>query len=125
MIGHPMETEKTLKETTEFLKKLRLHCFHVTFFTPLPGAPIYDEIDKYGKFDRNFEGLTYWHKVFIPNGVSRELMDYYERKMYSSFYLRPRILLHYLSRVYEPAYWGKLFKASYTLLKIVMGHDRK
>lgn len=125
MIGHPLETEETMQQTINFLNKLKLNCFHVTFFTPLPGSPIYPTAAQYGTFDRSFEKLTYWNKVFIPHGLTPELMDKYERKMYTSFYLKPRVIFHYLSRINEPAYLLKLFKAGYTFLKIAFGDEHQ
>ena len=46
MMGHPLETEETLKETIRFAKELPLTDAHVTFVTPLPGSELYKTAHK-------------------------------------------------------------------------------
>src|SRR3989344_4752750 len=44
-IGHPGETEKTIKETKDFILQVRPESFDLTRITVYPGTPYYDEAE--------------------------------------------------------------------------------
>lgn len=117
MFGNPLETEQTLKKTLEFAKKLDLDDFHVSHLSPMPGCELYGNAEKYGTFDRDWKRLTGWHPVFVPYGVTKDMMEKYRKRAYLEFYLRPRIIWSYLKNIKTYADIRKLALGGYTLLK--------
>lgn len=99
MIGLPLETEDTMRQTINFAKILDLEDFHVTIFTPLPGSKIYEEINQYGTFNEDWRKMNMWSAVFIPNGLTRDIVEKYHKRMFREFYIRPKIILSHLKRI--------------------------
>lgn len=124
MFGNPLETEETLKKTVEFAKKLDLDDFHVSYLSPMPGCELYGDAEKYGAFDRDWKRLTGWHPVFVPYGVTKDMMEKYRKKIYLEFYLRPRIIWSYLRNIRTYADIRKLALGGYTLVKSSVTRNR-
>lgn len=117
MMGNPLETDQTLEETTSFVKRLALDDISITFFTPFPGSEIYGEVDKYGTFHRNWEKMSCFDIVFVPNGLSKEMLQDYQKKALRQFYFRPRIIFSYLKRIRSMGQLKELLSSGITLLK--------
>jgi radical SAM superfamily enzyme YgiQ (UPF0313 family) len=92
MIGHPTETVETLEETAEFLATVELDLCQVTKFTPYPGTPAYPRIHEHGAFEEDWERMNAMNFVFIPNGLSEEILEKTFHRLYSIFYRRPDVL---------------------------------
>ncbi|MCD6093950.1 MAG: radical SAM protein [Candidatus Omnitrophica bacterium] len=99
MLGNPGETKETIEETIEFAKRLPLNTFKMSFFTPFPATEIYKEIEKYGRFDEDWEKLSKYSPVFIPHGLTQKDLERYFKMAYRSFYFRPKMVVHYLKRI--------------------------
>jgi anaerobic magnesium-protoporphyrin IX monomethyl ester cyclase len=99
IVGHPGETEQTLKQTLDFALELPLDDISVTMLTPFPGTEIYDRAAEFGEFDSEWSRMNLLNTVFIPHGLTHEILEQYQRDMLKSFYLRPRIVLGYLRRL--------------------------
>jgi len=108
MLGNPLETEATIRETVDFARKLKIDDFQVTFFTPLPGSEIYSIAEKYGEFNRDYENMSYWKPLFIPWGLTKEQLIYYYKWSYRKFYFRLRTIGMYLKRVNSAKYLSRL-----------------
>jgi len=119
MLGHPGETESTLRKTVDFACELPLSSVHFTHFTPLPGSEVYENADQYGKFNRDWKKLTYWHPVFIPKGLNHDIICRWERIAFRRFYLRPRILWYHLKKMVTWAYFQRLVMGAYTLFRVL------
>jgi anaerobic magnesium-protoporphyrin IX monomethyl ester cyclase len=117
MIGHPLETEETMKETIQFAKELPLTNAHATFVTPLPGSELYKTAHNYGTFDNDWRKMNMWTPVFIPSSLSEETLQKYKRKFFREFYLRPRIIFALLKNVKKPQQLVSLLKGFMTLVK--------
>ncbi|MFH1968568.1 MAG: radical SAM protein [bacterium] len=117
MMGNFLETEESLKKTVEFAKNLALDDFHATFLTPLPGSDIYDIADQYGSFDRDWDKMSMWFPVFIPNGLNRETLEKYRRKAFLEFYLRPGIVVSYFKNIKSFSDVTKISKGVWALVK--------
>lgn len=99
MLGHPTETPSSMEQTIKLSKELPLNEAHFTFFTPLPGSEIYETIDDYGEFDRDWRKASCWNPVFIPKGITdKQLVNYWKRASLG-FYARPRIIWGYLRKI--------------------------
>ncbi len=97
IIGHPMETMETIKETIKFNKKIKVDDFKIQFMVPFPGSELYQIADKYGTFNKNWGAMgVFKEPIFIPHGLTREEMIKWKKKAFWSVYLQPRIILSYL-----------------------------
>jgi len=92
MIGHPTEGLDSLAETVEFLKEAELDFCQLTKFTPYPGTPSYPTIHEHGIFVENWEQMNAMNFVFIPKGLSEEVLETYFDHLYRTFYSRPDVL---------------------------------
>jgi radical SAM superfamily enzyme YgiQ (UPF0313 family) len=99
IVGHPGETRETLAQTLDFALDLPLDDISATMLTPFPGTEIYDRAAEFGEFDRDWARMNLLNTVFIPYGLTREILEQAQRDMLRRFYLRPRIILGYLSRL--------------------------
>jgi anaerobic magnesium-protoporphyrin IX monomethyl ester cyclase len=99
MIGTPLENHRTIQETERMLLSVPLDEFHMTYFTPLPGTEIYDEVQHYGTFTEEWEKMNMWTPVFIPKGLSGEQLVKSMKRIYRRFYFRPRVIIGFVKRV--------------------------
>lgn len=94
MIGNYGETEKTINETIDFAKKLKLDYAFFSIATPYPGTILYQQVIKEGKvlikkwsdFNRHTGAIFEWKQL------SKNQIDNLYRKAYRNFYLRPSYL---------------------------------
>lgn len=85
-IGHPGESEQTLKETEEWLLENKPEDFDITIITPYPGSPYYDDaVERDGKYiytypktgDRLFmEEVDYFEKADFYKGALESYKSY-------------------------------------------------
>jgi radical SAM superfamily enzyme YgiQ (UPF0313 family) len=92
MLGHPTEDLASLEETRAFLEDVDLDVAQVTKFTPYPGTPAYPNIQKYGVFTEDWERMNAMNFIFIPHGLTEEVLEEYFDRCYRAFYSRPRVL---------------------------------
>jgi radical SAM superfamily enzyme YgiQ (UPF0313 family) len=116
MLGLPLETEETIRETINFAKELPLTNAHVTFTTPLPGSELYNTASRYGVFDNDWSKMNMWTPVFIPHGLTENILQKIKKKLFREFYLRPRIVYNYLRMIKQPRQLLKLISGFWTLL---------
>jgi radical SAM superfamily enzyme YgiQ (UPF0313 family) len=117
MMGNFLETEETLQKTINFAKRIKLDDFHATFLTPLPGSEIYELADQYGRFDKNWDRMSMWYPVFVPNGLERKTLEKYRRKAFLEFYVRPSVIFSYLTNIRTIADIRKICKGVLALIK--------
>jgi radical SAM superfamily enzyme YgiQ (UPF0313 family) len=92
MLGHPTEGVDSLIETAAFLRSAELDVCQITKFTPYPGTPAYPTVHQYGTFDEDWERMNAMNFVFIPNGLTTEILEEYFDHCYRAFYTRPDVL---------------------------------
>ncbi|MEK6590371.1 MAG: radical SAM protein, partial [Nitrospinota bacterium] len=120
ILGFPLETEESIMNTINFSKRIMLDDISVNLMTPFPGSEIYNIADKYGKFDRDWSKMNMLQSVFIPDGLSENKLNYYNKKMLKEFYLRPRIIKNYAFRMVEnPRNAGNFLKGLSAFLKTI------
>jgi len=96
IIGHPKETIKTIDQTIDFALKLNLDDIVCTINTPIPGSPQYEMMTKYGTCDKSdWSKFNYWTPVFVPFGLTKDILLKKQKKFFRKFYFRPRILVRY------------------------------
>src|SRR5262249_48331916 len=92
MMAHPTEDEASLRETVAFLRHAPLDLVQVTKFTPYPGTPSYATIRQHGTFDEDWERMNAMNWVFVPHGLSPEVLERWFRRAYRAFYSRGDVL---------------------------------
>ena len=118
MLGHPGETEDSMRRTTDFAVRVGVDDISVSKFTPFPGTEIYETARQFGDFDDDWRKMNLIETVFVPKGLTKEGIDRQARIILRRFYLRPRILLAYLARVIRyPRTAPRILKGFAVLLK--------
>ncbi len=103
MVGHPGETVETIDQTINFALELPLDDVVATINTPIPGSPQYREAHLYGSLDQDdWSQFNCWRPVFVPHGLSKEILLEKHREFYRRFYMRPRIVARYLASFFSP-----------------------
>jgi radical SAM superfamily enzyme YgiQ (UPF0313 family) len=110
MLGHPTEDRESLEETLAFMADVDLDIAQVTKFTPYPGTPAYPTISQYGAFTEDWERMNAMNFIFIPDGLTEEILEDYFHRCYRAFYSRPRVLWG-LARAFaaQPSYVPRFF----------------
>ena len=122
IFGLPYETEETMKKTIRFANSIPLNDISAFTLTPFPGSEMYDIAEQHGTIDKDFEKMNLLDVVYVPNGLSKEKLLYYQRRFMKEFYLRPRIIGNYLRRLLtNPSNFFAMLKASYGFLRSVFG----
>jgi anaerobic magnesium-protoporphyrin IX monomethyl ester cyclase len=97
MIGNPRETVATIDKTIAFAKRIPLRHVVVTINTPMPGTEQYRHAREYGTLDEtDWKQFNYWKPVFVPYGLTPEILLAKQQQFIRQFYLRPRLLLRQL-----------------------------
>jgi len=122
IFGLPFETEKTMKNSIRFAKQIPLADVSVFMLTPFPGSRIYDIAEQYGTIENDFDKMNVLNVVFVPKGLSKEKLLYFQRRFMKEFYLRPRILVNYIKRLASnPLNFIRMLKAFYGFLQSIFG----
>jgi len=102
MIGLPDETEETMKDTIEFAKKLDLDAAKMSIMIPLPGTPIYSELNEKGliktKKWSQFNFYSPPKDVFDHPNLGWDIIEKYYNRFYKEFYFRPKFITKRLIR---------------------------
>jgi radical SAM superfamily enzyme YgiQ (UPF0313 family) len=96
ILGHPGETMATIDKTIRMALDLPLDDVVVTLNTPLPGTDQYRTAEDYGRMEkRDWSRFNMWNPVFIPHGLTENVLMAKHKEFYRRFYLRPRIIWRY------------------------------
>ncbi len=96
MMGLPGETEESVRATSDFVMSLGLDDMNMAKFTPFPGAPIWDGIEKEGTLENDWQQMNCLNFVFVPKGISsRERLD--------------RLYNEHVKRFYSDRAWRRRF----------------
>jgi anaerobic magnesium-protoporphyrin IX monomethyl ester cyclase len=118
MLGHPGETEETIKQTIRFSTTLGLDYAKYAINIPLPGTPQFDEWEREGVIKtRDWTKYTFStppSEVYDHPTVDWKVIDKYYRVAPRKFYLRPTYMLR---RAVKDARSGHILNNLRTLLK--------
>jgi anaerobic magnesium-protoporphyrin IX monomethyl ester cyclase len=118
IFGMPGETPETVKTTSDFILSLNLDEMNMTKFSPLYGAPIWDECvsGEEGTFIEDWRLMNCLNFVFLPKGFkSREEMD----ALYNWHILR-----FYNSIHYRRTFARRLWQHRWSLLHLIKNLPR-
>ncbi|MFH2021107.1 MAG: radical SAM protein [archaeon] len=101
MIGHPTDTEKSIRQTIDYAKSIPLTDIVTTIFTPFYNTQAYEEAKTHGRFlyKQDWTKLSTWEVVFVPKGLTKKKLQYYWKQMYREFYFRPITLWRHLKQI--------------------------
>lgn len=94
MLGSPQETSETIKETIEFAKKLDPDFVQFSITTPYPGTELYSLAVGEGYVPEKWDEYVYADLKSVDNPgfktetLGREELGEWNKKAYTSFYLR-------------------------------------
>lgn len=122
IVGHPGETVETIEQTIQVALDMALDDIIVTLNTPLPATEQCREVHRYGTMtEADWSKFNMWNPVFIPAGLSEDILQKKHKEFYRRFYLRPRIMWRYFCSFFSSAGIRRaaaLFKSLPFLLKI-------
>lgn len=99
IIGLPGETDKTVRETLKFSRKVRFDRANFSLLAPLPGSDIFEQYARgpEGSASFDFKTLNYF-TPFPIGGLEADELKSWQRRAVLGFYLRPRQVIHLLTR---------------------------
>lgn len=120
IIGHPTETAESIQQTIDFVKKIRLDIFQMSFMVPLPGSELYGIAHKYGVFENDWSRMNIWTPLFIPHGLTKEFLIKESKRAYREFYFRLAPIVNFLKRAIRPSSMLKFFKDAFKMSKFLL-----
>jgi len=121
ILGNPGETLETIEKTIRFARSLRSHYPVFSLMTPFPGAELWKTAEEYGKFDRtDFRKLLLAGSdpVFIPYGLTKEILLEKQREAFRRLYLAPDMILRQLALIRSPEDVRKIARAFLAFIRI-------
>ncbi len=125
MFGNEGEGEKEMRDTIEFAKELDLSIAQFQVYTPVPGSPYYEKINKDGKiFSQKWEDFNAFNEPLFEYGESKfDLMIKMQRDAYREYYFRPRMILKKLLEVRNLKQLHSYVKAGMAVAKFSVGRS--
>jgi anaerobic magnesium-protoporphyrin IX monomethyl ester cyclase len=118
MMGLPGESEASIRRSRDFVFSLPIDDINVSKFTPFPGSPLYERIHDLGTFEEDWEKMDCMHFVFLPKGMTRTQMERLFVEFYRSHFLRPGVLIDYLSMMWRsPDSWKRFLSHLHHFLR--------
>jgi anaerobic magnesium-protoporphyrin IX monomethyl ester cyclase len=97
IMGFPGETEADIRRTIRWSLRLPLLRANYGHFMPLPGTPIYRELEECGELARiDRRNAGYMTASYVPRGLTRKGLDSLQKTALIRFFLRPRILFRHI-----------------------------
>jgi radical SAM superfamily enzyme YgiQ (UPF0313 family) len=120
IIGHPTETRQSIQETIDFIKRIPLDVFQMSFMIPIPGTELYEIAAQYGQFHNDWDNMNIWTPLFIPTGLTKNELEVESKRAYREFYFRWRPIFTYLRRTLRGSAFIKFFKDGFKILKFIL-----
>ncbi len=98
IVGLDDDDVGVFQETVRFLDRARVDALQLNILTPLPGTPLFEELDQAGRIvDRDWSHYDFRHAVIRPARMTREELQAGADWVYREFYRPGRILRRALS----------------------------
>ncbi len=106
MLGLPGETAESIEKSIRYFLSLPIDDLNVAKFTPFPGTPLYRDIHQLGEFEEDWEKMDCMNFLFIPKGMTREVLEKYFIRFYKAHFLRIKTLWSYFTMLWHsPDSW--------------------
>jgi len=101
IVGMDADGPGVFSRTLRFLHETRIDAVQLNILTPLPGTPLFEDMQSAGRItDRNWSHYDYRHVVFQPAGMSAEELQAGADWLYAQFYRLDRILWRFARTVF-------------------------
>ncbi|MBI4764272.1 MAG: cobalamin B12-binding domain-containing protein [Deltaproteobacteria bacterium] len=125
MLGLPGETESSIRKSMDYVFSLPIDDINVSKFTPFPGTPLYEKAHELGTFEEDWERMDCMNFLFVPQGMTAELLEKLFIRFYRKHFMRPKMLLGYLSMIWRsPDSWKRFLSNLGGFLRFVRTDDR-
>ena len=121
MLGHPVDTKETIRQTIDFAKSLPLFTINFCILQLLPGSEVRSIAHEYGEvnYDLNLgSGHPGDTLSFVPKGLTKEYLKKMQRRGYTEFFVRPRQIWRLLSAIDSWEDIRKYFRMVFAFLKL-------
>ncbi len=103
MLGLPGDTERTMRETINFAKRLDLDLATFSITVPFPGTELFSLISRTDEFKkvsyRNYRPYEKTILPYVPKGLTTNTIISYQKKAYREFYFRPKIFIQEILKI--------------------------
>jgi len=100
MIGLPGEDEASMQATINFARRLKLDLAKISFTIPLPGTPLYRELEAQGLLrNRDWSDFNLYRvprDLYLHPDVGWDMIEKYFYRFYRDFYFDPGFVLRRL-----------------------------
>jgi anaerobic magnesium-protoporphyrin IX monomethyl ester cyclase len=125
MLGLPGETESSIQKSMDYVFSLPIDDINVSKFTPFPGTPLYEKADELGTFEEDWEKMDCMNFLFVPKGMTAELLEKLFIRFYRKHFMRPKMLLGYLAMIWRsPDSWKRFLSNIGGFLRFVRTDNR-
>ncbi|MDD3065063.1 MAG: radical SAM protein [Endomicrobiaceae bacterium] len=99
MIGHFTENINTIKDSIRLAKSLPLKDITIQINTPLPNTEQFKMCKNYGNLSADSNKCSLFKPIFTPTDLSTEELEYWFKRFYREFYLRPVVFFRHLKTI--------------------------
>jgi radical SAM superfamily enzyme YgiQ (UPF0313 family) len=97
IVGLDRDGPDVFQRTLRFLDSARIDALQLNIMTPLPGTPMYCDLEAQGRIvERDLSRYDFRHAVIQPARMSREELQQGADWLYAQFYRLDRILLRFV-----------------------------
>ena len=101
IVGMDADGVEAFNQTLRFLQETQIDAVQLNILTPLPGTPLYTEMEGAGRItDRNWSHYDYRHVVFQPARMTAEELQAGADWLYAQFYRLDRILWRFVRSLF-------------------------
>jgi radical SAM superfamily enzyme YgiQ (UPF0313 family) len=109
MVGLDRDDAGVFDRTLRFLQKTRIAALQLNIMTPLPGTPLFEDLERQGRVvDRDWSHYDFRHCVIQPARMSGRELQAGADWLYRSFYRLDRVLWRFAWNLFTvgwiPAY---------------------
>jgi radical SAM superfamily enzyme YgiQ (UPF0313 family) len=120
IIGYPAETREDIMETINFAVSLDLKRAAFSLFKPFPGTEITNRLIESGEIKdmtgEDWARFVLADAVYAPPGFTREEMKKLRKTALLRFYLRPKIIIKFVSEIKSAKHLKLVLKRTYRWL---------
>jgi radical SAM superfamily enzyme YgiQ (UPF0313 family) len=101
IVGLDHDDPRVFEDTLRFLGGAGIDAVQVNILTPLPGTPLFEDLEGAGRvIDRDWSHYDFRHVVFRPVGMTTAELQAGADWLYAQFYRLDRILLRFVRGVF-------------------------
>jgi len=101
IVGLDADDPTVFARTLRFLQAQRIDALQLNIMTPLPGTPLFDEMERQGRVtDRDWARYDFRHCVFAPARMTAAQLQDGADWLYAQFYRLDRILVRFVRGIF-------------------------